>query len=182
MFLYNWQILLSLEPAWLTIPYSLCRSFIQGTRMELDRCGCPQQWHIMSLLVPSFRDWDTPSCLKDVTWPWQGAGKSFPSHPPLQHCWTVPFPCCRRSIFQPVQSVWSGHVGSESKQLQPGCSGTHHPNPSWCTSLLKALLPLGGCQLQPAAQRLHPSLASSSLAACALAGVWVPREHPLSSS
>lgn len=186
MFLCNWQIL-SLVPAWLTTPYSLCRSFIQGTRTELGRRGRPQQWHIMSLLVPSFRDRDTPPCLKDVSWPWQGVGKSLPSHPPLQHYWTVPFPCCRRSIFPPVQSVWSGHVGSERKHPQPGCPGTHHPNPSWCTSLLESCAPSGRLPASARRSAFTPQF-GQQLACCLcprsplLAGVWVPREHPLSSS
>lgn len=180
MFLYNyWQILLSLEPAWFTIPYSSCRSSIQSTRMGLGRPGCPQQWHICVTPVTGTLH------LVSEMWvaQWQGVGKSLPSQPPLEQRWAGAFPCCRRSLFQPVQSVWSGLRAQTATAWLPWHAWSQpltdpDPPPCW-----KAVLPLGACQPQPAAQLWHPSLASNLPAACALAhissqGSGCPRNIP----
>lgn len=100
---------------------------------------------------------------------WHRVGKSPPLQP-LQHRWTLAFTCCGRSVFQPVQSVWSGNAGTERSLQTAAASLPWHAasqSPADAPPCWKALFSLRACKLKAGAQLFHTSLVSSLLAACA---------------
>lgn len=152
-------------PGWLHLPCALSRA--PGWNWEdlaVPYCVSPSSPHsVVGTLHLVSKMWAGR---------WQRAGEALPWEAPQQQGTRTACPCCRRSTLQPVQSGLSGHAGSERSLQAAAASLPWHAlsHPCW-----KAGLPP-----RAAAQLLHTSLASSSLAACALAhicsqGSWCPQ-------